>query len=200
MGLEDYFMLDGLAYRLVPVKSKADRGQPGIVNTDVMFDNLMNKFRWGNMNNPDVYLDETNRRMTMNLRNNFHRLASALINEGKKDSARMVLDKCIEVIPDNCIPFDYFVIPLVEDYYTIGENEKANALVERLIVVFDEQLKYYFQFAGKRARIYDSDIQQDLYMVQKLSQITQKYKQNDLYKQIYNVLEKNVNLNQSGNK
>ncbi len=200
MGLEDYFMLDGLAYRLVPVKSKADRGQPGIVNTDVMFDNLMNKFRWGNMNNPDVYLDETNRRMTMNLRNNFHRLASALINEGKKDSARMVLDKCIEVIPDNCIPFDYFVIPLAEDYYTIGENEKANALVERLIVVFDEQFKYYFQFSGKRARRYDTDIQQNLYMVQKLSQITQKYKQNDLYKQIYDVFEKNVNLNQSGNK
>lgn len=136
----------------------------------------------------------------MNLRNNFHRLASALINEGKKDSARMVLDKCIEVIPDNCIPFDYFVIPLAEDYYTIGENEKANALVERLIVVFDEHLKYYFQFTGERARIYNSDIQQDLYMVQKLSQITQKYKQNDLYKQVYDVLEKNVNLNQAGNK
>jgi hypothetical protein len=190
MGLEDYFMLDGLAYRLVPVKSESDRGQPGTVNTDVMYDNVMNKFRWGNMNNPDVYLDETNRRMTMNLRNNFHRLADALILEGKKDSALAVLDKCIEVVPDNCIPYDYFTIPIAEDYYKIGETEKANTIVSRLITIFDENLGYYFQFEGKRARVYDDDIQQNLYMIRKVTDVTRNNKQTELYTKATEVYNK----------
>jgi len=190
MGLEDYFMLDGLAYRLVPVKSKANEGQPGIVNTDVMYNNVMNKFRWGNMNDPNVYLDETNRRMTMNLRNNFHRLAQALIGEGKNDSALFVLDKCVEVIPDNCIPYDYFSIPIAEDYYSIGETEKANAIVSRLITIFDENLEYFFLFDGKRAKAYDSDIQQNLYMIQKLSSVTQRNKQPELHNKTMDVYDK----------
>jgi len=190
MGLEDYFMLDGLAYRLVPVKSESDRGQPGTVNTDVMYDNVMNKFRWGNMNNPDVYLDETNRRMTMNLRNNFHRLADALILEGKKDSALAVLDKCIEVVPDNCIPYDYFTIPIAEDYYKISETEKANTIVSRLITIFDENLGYYFQFEGKRARVYDDDIQQNLYMIRKVTDVTRNNKQTELYTKATEVYNK----------
>ncbi len=181
MGLDDYFMLDGLAYRLVPVKSKSHQGQPGIVNTNVMFDNVMNKFRWGNINDPDVYLDETNRRMIMNLRNNFHRLAGSLIDEGKTDSAKMVLDRCIEVMPDNCIPYDYFTIPIAEDYYKIGETEKANAIVSRLITIFDENMEYYFRFKNGRENIYDSDIQQNLYMIQKLANVSRINMQSDLY-------------------
>ncbi len=187
MGLKDYFMLDGLAYRLVPVKSKADKGEPGFVNTGGMFENVMNKFRWGNINDPGVYLDETNRRMTMNLRNNFHRLAQALIREGKKDSARMVLDKCIDVVPDNCIPYDFFSIPIAEDYYSIGETEKANAIVSRLITIFDENLEYFFRFKGKREKVYDSDIQQNLYMIQKLTTVARQNGQSDLYKQASDV-------------
>ena len=81
MGLDDYFQLEGLAYRFVPVKTKSLDGQTGIVATDEMYDNLINKFKWGNMGDPNVYLDETNMRMTMNFRNNFARLADALIME-----------------------------------------------------------------------------------------------------------------------
>jgi len=187
MGLEDYFMLDGLAYRLVPVKSGSEQGQPGIVNTNVMFDNIMNKFRWGNINDPDVYLDETNRRMIMNLRNNFHRLASSLIREGKTDSARLVLDKCIEVLPDESIPYDYFILPVAEDYYSIGETGKANAISSRLVTIFDEHLKYYFQFEGYRAKAYDDNIQQYLYMIQKLANMAQRFKQPEINKQAMDV-------------
>ena len=66
MGLEDYFQLEGLAYRFVPVKTSSLDGQTGIVATKQMYDNLIHKFKWGNMGDSDVYLDETNMRMTMN--------------------------------------------------------------------------------------------------------------------------------------
>ena len=71
MGLEKYFQLEGLTYRLVPYEATSPDGQTGEVNVDIMYDNLMNKFTWGGLNNPDVYLDETNTRMVMNFRNNY---------------------------------------------------------------------------------------------------------------------------------
>ena len=114
MGLEDYFQLEGLAYRFVPVKTSSLDGQTGIVATKQMYDNLIHKFKWGNMGDSDVYLDETNMRMTMNFRNNFARLADALIAEGEFDKAEVVLDRCIEIMPDETIPFNYFNLPIAD--------------------------------------------------------------------------------------
>ena len=81
MGLEKYFQLEGLAYRFVPYIAQSTDGQTGEIATDIMFENLVNKFKWGNMQDTSIYLDETNMRMTMNFRNNFARLADALIKK-----------------------------------------------------------------------------------------------------------------------
>ena len=75
LNLQDYFQAEGFAYRLVPIKTPASSGQVGRIRTDVMYDNIINKFKWGNMNDPKVYLDENNVRMSMNVRNSFVRLA-----------------------------------------------------------------------------------------------------------------------------
>ena len=109
MNLENYFRLDGLAYRLTPVKADNRDGQTGWIDTDILYDNLMNKFVWGNINLKEVYLNENNLRMTMNFRNNFARLAMALIDEGKRDSAVKVLDRCLEIMPDETVPYNVFV-------------------------------------------------------------------------------------------
>jgi hypothetical protein len=85
-----------------------------------MYDNMVNKFLWGNMSRPDVYLDQNNLNMTMNLRNNFSRLAETLLNEGKRDSALAVLDKCLEVMPDKTVPFNIMMIRIVELYYGVA--------------------------------------------------------------------------------
>ncbi|MBC8490746.1 MAG: DUF2723 domain-containing protein [Bacteroidetes bacterium] len=189
IGLEDYFQLEGLTYRLIPVKTTTTDGQTGRVNTDVMYDNLMNKFLYGNMGDPDVYLDETNMRMTMNMRNNFYRLTNALISEGKKDSAKMVMDRCLEIMPDESIPYNYFILPIAEGYYKIGETEKANEIFRRMIEIFDEQLVYYFAFTGNRAKIYDFEKQQNLAMLQKLIQVATQFKQEEITKRASEVFD-----------
>jgi len=181
IGLEDHFQLEGLTYRLVPIKTVNSSGQIGRVNTEAMYDNVMNKFQFGNMQNPNVYLDETNMRMTMNLRSNFYRLAEALIDEGKQDSARLVMDRCLEVMPDESVPYNFFVLPIVEGYYKIGDIEKANELASRMITIFEEQLDFYFAFTGKRANKYDFDKQQNLSMLQRLIQVTDQFKQQEIY-------------------
>ena len=68
LKLEKYFQLEGLAYRLVPIKTKNRDGQTGRVATDIMYNNVMNRFKWGGMEKGEIYLDETNMRMTYNLR------------------------------------------------------------------------------------------------------------------------------------
>ena len=104
MGLEKYFQLEGLSYRLVPYEAVSPDGQTGEVNVDRMYDNLMNKFSWGGLNNPDVYLDETNTRMIMNFRNNYARLAESLFVLDRKEDAIAVLDKCVREMPNTTAP------------------------------------------------------------------------------------------------
>ena len=143
MGLEDYFQLEGLAYRFVPVKTSSLDGQTGIVATKQMYDNLIHKFKWGNMGDSAVYLDETNMRMTMNFRNNFARLADALIAEGEFDKAEVVLDRCIEIMPDETIPFNYFNLPIADAYYRINKKDKGSEIIMKLAENYFDELSYF---------------------------------------------------------
>ncbi len=189
IGLDDYFQLEGLAYRFVPVKAAETDGQPGKVNTTAMYNNLINKFWFGNMDDPHVYLDETNMRMTMNLRNNFFRLANALIEEGKNDSAKIVMDRCLKVMPDKTIPYNYFTVPIVDGYYKIGDTSKANEIASRMVDIFEEQLDYYFSFKGYYSKAYDYEKQQTLSMLQRLIQIANRSKQDDIVKKGSGIFE-----------
>ena len=82
-------------------------------------------YKWGNLNG-DIYLDETNIRMTMNFRNNFSRLAQQLILENKKDSAKKVLDYAMTLMPGDKVPLNYFVHPMVDSYYQLEGAGKEN--------------------------------------------------------------------------
>jgi hypothetical protein len=87
VGLVDYLQHDGFAYRLVPIKSHADDFlSVGRIDSDILYDKLMNTFKWGRMNQPDVFIDHNNQRtaMVLRLRNTFNRLAETLIQENKR--------------------------------------------------------------------------------------------------------------------
>lgn len=171
IGLENFFQLEGLAYRLVPMNAHSTDGQPGTVSTSIMYDNLMNKFKWGNLNKPNVYLDETNMRMTMNFRNIFARLANALMDEGKKDSAIKVLDRCMEIMPDSKVPYNMFMMPMAEAYYKAGQAKKANDILNRLLDINVSELAYYFRFTGSKTHRLDMDKRQNLGIVNRIKEI-----------------------------
>ena len=143
MGLEKYFRLEGLAYRFVPYLANSGDNQTGEVATDIMFDNVMNKFKWGNLSDSTIYLDETNLRMTLNFKNNFSRLADALIIEKDFERAEKVLDKCLAIMPNEAIPYSFFNLPIAEGYYKIGKTEKAREIISILIDIYFEELDYY---------------------------------------------------------
>ena len=146
INLENYFQLDGLAYKIVPIKNEQSEYNPGIgrINTDILYDRFMNKFVYGNVEKEGVYLDENNRRMCMNYRSNFSRLSLALINDNKLDSAKQVLDRCVELFPNSKIPYDYFSVQIAQLYNEVGEKDKALEMAEIMKNQSIANLDYYF--------------------------------------------------------
>lgn len=184
MNLEDYFRLDGLAYRLTPVKANNKDGQTGWIDTDILYNNLMNKFVWGGLNRKDVYLNENNLRMTMNFRNNFARLASALIDEGKRDSAVKVLDRCMEVMPYETVPYNVFVLQIAEGYYRAGEMKKATEVLNKMKQVTEQELDYYLSLDKEYTSMVENEAKRAMSVMQELSRLTRTYNQEELSKKI----------------
>lgn len=128
MGLQASFIQEGLTYKVAPVKS--EDGQP-IVDTDKMYDRMMNQFRFGNIQDPKVYLDENNLRMCRSHRHMFTILSNALYKEGKLDKVEKVLDYCLKVIPVETVPANASNVDMATMYYRIGKPEKARALIQK---------------------------------------------------------------------
>lgn len=216
MNLENYFQIEGLAYRFVPIKANSDpSGQTGGVASTRMYDNMMNKFLWGNMSDPRIYLDQNNLNMTMNFRNNFARLSETLLQEGKRDSAMKVLDKCTEVMPDKTVPYNLMMLRIAELYYrgakqsgdslTISGDvehnattdkaniEKGNAIIKRLADIYENDLNYYLSLKGTSyAKSVDRETNQGMAVFQELLRLSkidnQKAITDDLQKR-YDQLE-----------
>lgn len=176
MGLQDYFQLEGMAFRLVPYRAISHDKQPGEVNADIMYDNVMNKFVWGNMTDPKVYLDETNLRMTYNFRNSFVRLATKLYMEGKNEKAIAVLDKAEELMPDSRIPYNYFNLLMADAYMDLMQFDKAENMLNRLEERTAEEVKYFDQFTGGSTRAVEEDKRRAQIILQSVQELKNKLK------------------------
>jgi len=171
LGLNEFLRLEGMAYRLVPVKKPIADNTIGQINSGILYKRLMETFRFGNMEKPEVYLDETNRRMVTNLRTNFGRLAMQLAEEGKYSEAIAVCDRCVGMAPDATYRFDFFMLPVAETYFTAGANDKGTRLLERLLALYSQDLNYYFRFPGERINQFDYEMQQALSVINHIRQI-----------------------------
>lgn len=105
INIRDYVVQEGLAYRVVPARNTG-RGYP--VNTEVMYENVMNKFTWTNLDDPSVYYTQDYLGFVLNSRSTFNTLAQNLISEEDYERASEVLKKCLEVMPHESVPFDEF--------------------------------------------------------------------------------------------
>jgi hypothetical protein len=171
IGLEEYFKLEGLAYRVAPAKSPKNPNPNiyGSVDTETMYANVMEKFTWGGMDSEEqIYMDENNLRMTNNFRLQFANLADQLIVEEKIDKARNVLDKCVEVMPNHNVPFDRLMVPIVENYYKIGDFEKANELLSIVFDRYENDFEYYMSVDPEWALKMRQDIQMSYAVMQRL--------------------------------
>ena len=155
-GLENYFQAEGMVYRLVPIYSNNDNMLRfvGRVDSDILYDNLMNKFELSEFASEDIFLSQDYTRMVSNFKIMFFRLVESLINEQKFDKAELAVDRVYECFPQNIIPYDYFDLFFAR-CYVLCNNDRA---VKKGIALFNdyiEQLQrenaYYAKFKGNKA-------------------------------------------------
>ncbi len=166
MGLDRYLQLEGLASRIVPIDSHSSEGS---VNTDLMFDNMVHKFKWGNIADPKVYLDENNLRMCRTFRLMFYQLVDALIKEGKKEKALEALDYCRKVIPPTTVKDDYISSYFATQYYTLGKPEKGDAIMESIAKNSVEYINWYAHLTNPQFQKSSSqDFRQNMAILQSI--------------------------------
>ena len=143
MNLGDNFIQEGLAYRITPFNTTALNAR---IDSEKMYDNLMNRYKFGKIDNPDIYLDETVMRMCHTHRRMFVQLAGQLIKEGKKDKAKKALDYSLEVIPSTTVPHQYIETAskeMADQYISLGDTVTAQSILSELANNSVEYLTWY---------------------------------------------------------
>ncbi|MCB0510265.1 MAG: hypothetical protein KDC82_05845, partial [Bacteroidetes bacterium] len=144
MGFDKYFEQEGLTYRIVPRYNVTGQATACPVNADEMYDNIMNKFKWGQLDvNSNAYVDENIGRMTLNLVNNFVRLGEQLVNEGEMTKAVEVMDKCLVALPVEKVPYNFFHSEIPGIYLAAGNKEKAKDLAAKIVEATKLELDYF---------------------------------------------------------
>jgi hypothetical protein len=152
--LEEYTQIEGFACRLLPARVPESQG---FVNSEIMYDNLMNKYAWRGLDSQTTYHDEVHRNYISNWgRLSFFQLSTQLINEGKPEKAKEVLLRSLEVMPDASIPYDRICSLYVAPLLKVGEEQKALAIAQTMAKRADENLAYYYKEGN-----FDGDAIQD---------------------------------------
>ena len=150
LNLTDNFLQEGLAYRITPFNN-AQLGRR--LDSEKMYDNLMHKFKFGGIDNPNIYLDETVLRMCDTHRRMFVQLTSQLIKEGQKDKALKALDYCEKVIPSTTVPHDYVMSSskeMADNYLALGQTQKAEKILNELANNAVEYATWYLSLDDTR--------------------------------------------------
>ena len=145
LGLEEYFQLEGLAYRLVPVKGvNKSWFEYGRIDTDILYENMMNRFSWKGANDPDVYIDFYHNRtlLVVRARLNHARLAGALVAEGDTARAVQVIDRCLELFPVSNVDYDYYFGDIISACFATGRKDKAKELAGEFADYYAERAGY----------------------------------------------------------
>ncbi|OAV69345.1 putative membrane protein [Bacteroidales bacterium Barb6XT] len=171
--LDPYFRQTGLAYQIVPMNVQ---NTTKAVDTQKMYDNLMNKFRWGGADNPKAYMDENVMRMLKNYRSvMFSRLASSLVYEGDTEKALNVLDRGMEVIPPATVPLDYSALSFSELYYQLGKPEKAEEIHTAIVEDAFRNLNWYFRLKPAQLSSVERELGHNLAVVQDVLRVSKRY-------------------------
>ena len=178
-SLLDYLQFDGYAYRFVPILTPyKDTWSIGRIDADYAYDKLMNTFRYGNLADPRVYVDEFTQYniKVSRAREAFARVAREYINQGNAERAEALLDRGLEVLPINQIRFtEANTYPFIECYYELGLTDKGDALLSKFGQNLIEYIEYYLQFDGEKGKDVEDIIHTKLDELERLYYLSAYY-------------------------
>ena len=162
--MKDYLQLDGMCYKLVPIRTPIDKANPfdmGRVDSELMY-NLVKDWDWGNSGSPDIYHDVETRKNGITYRGNLARLIETLINEEQLDKAEEIADMAMENMPVNTFGYYTLLEPYVIAYYDVGNADKARQLFKDVAIKYQENLKYYSGLTYENQDRYFEEIYVDI--------------------------------------
>lgn len=145
LWMKEYLQLDGMTYKLIPVKTAVPKDNPielGHIDSRKMYDTVM-RWDWGNGNSPKIYHDPETRNNSVTYRKNLARLSEKLINEGQLAKAEKVIDLAVEKMPLEYFGYYYMSEPFAEGYYKLGQKQKARKLLSLIIEKYQDDLRFY---------------------------------------------------------
>ena len=192
MGLMPYFQLEGLAYRLLPAKNPTpDPRQNGFVARELMHRNMMTKFAFRGLDNPQIFNDENALRFPANVRDKLSILAETHLTAGDKTRAKQVLDAAFRWMPDKSIPYDYYTPQFVKPLVDVGERARALEIMDVMSARAVKSLNYYQN--NDPRQLFDNEVRMNVIILQNLAVAAQdigdmeraaRYQQ--LFQQYYN--------------
>ncbi|WEK19824.1 MAG: DUF2723 domain-containing protein [Candidatus Pedobacter colombiensis] len=181
-GLDNYLYNEGLALRLMPLKVDTTASKAELVNTPVLYKNVMDKFVWGNVKNAK-YLDPQSSDDISIFTNVFNNTISGLIRAGKTEDAQKVVNRYFEVMPEKFYGMRsmmgaYF---MAENLYQLGDVKRANALIERSASYIQKELTYLADVSeSKRRFIGGQNVQLGLSFLNQMSKTSAQQQQTKL--------------------
>ena len=162
--MKEYLQLDGLIYKLIPIKTPENPQNPyqmGRIDSERMY-NIVKKWDWGNANSPDIYHDPETRKNSISFRSNMARLAEQLVNENQTEKAIEILDLAMEKMPLDYFGYYSLLTPIAATYYRAESVEKGGSLAIQLAKKYADKLLYYESFSAADQQIYAETILSDV--------------------------------------
>ena len=164
LWMKDYLQLEGLCYKLVPIKTTIDQTNPyemGRVNTEKMY-SMVKDWDWGTNGDMDIYFDVESRKNSITYRSNIARLINQLILENKKVKAEEITDIVIENMPVNIFGYYTLLESYIESYYKLENKEKARGLFSEIANKYKENLFYFSNLKDENKNRYAEEIYTDI--------------------------------------
>ncbi len=182
--MKDYLQLDGLVYKLVPIKTPVEKNNPfdmGRIDTDKMYD-MVTSWDWGNNGDPKMYHDVETRKNSLTYRGNLARLIEALIQEDKLEKAEEVADLAMAKMPVDMFGFYTLLEPYIGAYYELEATDKARDLYMDVSRKYQESLSYYSDLSEQNQSKYIQAIYSDIERYRSLVDVTTFYESDDFIK------------------
>ncbi len=175
--MKDYLQLDGLVYKLVPIKTPVDKANPfdmGRVDSELMYDQVMS-WEWGNSGSPDIYHDVETRKNGITYRGNLARLMEQLVNEEQPKKAEKIADLAMAKMPVDDFGYYTLLEPYISVYYEVGSIEKARKVYKDVTKKYQESLTYYSELSLENQTRYLDEIVTDIERYRSLVDIVVVY-------------------------
>ena len=181
LWMKDYLQLEGVTYKLVPIRTPINPRNPfdmGRVNTQKMY-NIVKNWDWGNMGSSDIYHDPETRKNSITYRSNLARLTENLLKEGDTVHAEEILDLGMEHMPVEYYEYYTLLEPFITGYYEVNEPQKAREIWEKIVAKYQENLKFYSEWEVERQYRYADEIITDMERYRGLVDIMMVYEDRD---------------------